>query len=210
MRSNVGHWKTLQNKGYFEKHGYYSGLTEKAPDEAVTVIKLFQPLAPDAQVVVIGCGYGRESLGLCRNVSHVFGIDVSPIILDKAVKFLGDRSITNFTPVLAEEYDRRITPGIDLVFSIVVMQHLTRDLVRDYFARLGAKLNPGGAFIVQFLEHTETPNRDVDLSRAHEPAVSWTVAELFELAEASKLNPVEVRSIKAENKTLWHWAYFTR
>lgn len=210
MRSNVEHWQEIQKDGYFETHPCYNGLKEFGPDEAVYAIEQFRPLATDAKLAVIGCGYGRESLGLARKAGHVWGIDVSPLILGKAHTFLSERGVTNFTGVLAESYADEIPDGLDLVFSLVVMQHLTRDLVRDYFLRLGGKLKSGGCFVVQFIESIGDKSTDVDLSVKHEPSVSWTVNDLHGLSQHAGVTFREVRTILATPDCFWHWAYFTK
>lgn len=211
FRSNVEHWKRLQEGGYFETHPCYHGLRDFSGQEDAGVVARF--LVPDESmtVAVIGCGYGRETAYLAPRVKRVYGIDVSQLILDKAVRYLGERGIANFTPVLAERYKSDIPAGIDLVYSIVVMQHLTRDLVADYFAGLGEKLSPTGLFVVQFLEDIEPTaiGLDADL-RDYEPSVTWTIAQLYELGRKSGLMFKEVRTYQVTPTALWHWACFAK
>ena len=205
------HWRAIQAKGYFEDHPAYGGLREFGSDEAVYAIEQFRPLASDAQVVVIGCGYGRESLGLARRARGVWGIDVSAPVLRTAIGYLAERGVHNFRPVLAGQYAEAIPDGIDIVFSLVVMQHLPREFVRDYFATLGAKLRPGGCFVVQFLENMDSDEGSPDIpDGVEEPSVSWTVRQLAGLADHAGLAFTEVRSIRVAARTLWHWAYFVR
>lgn len=207
-RSNLVFWQQMQEQDYFEKHPCYDGLTDNRPIE-LDLIEGYRPLTPDMKVVVIGCGYGRESVHIAPRVGHVWGIDVSGRILDKAVRYLQSGGVTNFTPVLAEAYADDVPQDIDLVFSIVVMQHLTRDLVRDYFATLAPRLAPDGAMLVQFLEHPD-PGRDADAAmKVYEPSVSWPAERIEALARDVGLS-VEIRSHEAEPGALWHWAWFRR
>ena len=210
IRSNVEHWRELQRRGYFDNHPIYEGLTDFNRLAAVHATERFLPVRAEMKVVVIGCGYGRETLGLAPRVSHVWGIDVGPEILDRAVAYLGENGIRNFTPVPADAYAANIPDGIDLVFSVVVMQHLTRDLVRDYFRTLGSKLSPSGAFVVQFLEEFESAERPDAELKVYEPSVSWTAAEIVGLAEEADLTLREIRTHLATPTALWHWAYLTR
>jgi cyclopropane fatty-acyl-phospholipid synthase-like methyltransferase len=92
-------------------------------------------------------------------VKHVYGIDMSSVILAKAVRHLAERSIINFTPILADRYKTDIPDGIDLVFSIVVMQHLTRDLVADYFGSLAKNLSAEVPCSSNFWKTVATGNR---------------------------------------------------
>ncbi len=210
MRSNVEHWKRLQHDGYFETHPCYKGIREFGGDDEVALVEQFVPLSPDMIMIVIGCGYGRETLKFATRVRKVYGIDVSPTILNKAAAFLSQRGVTNFTPVTAESYKDTIPSGIDLVFSIVVMQHLTRDLVLDYFQTLANKLSDRGCFVVQFLElMLDGAPKDAEL-QVYEPSVSWTTRELFDLAKNAGLQFVAVRTHLATPTAVWHWAFFKR
>jgi SAM-dependent methyltransferase len=204
LRSNVEQWKQLQDLDYFENHPCYMGLRDFDQSTCAT-IETFTPLAPEMNVVVIGCGYGRETAHIAPRVRHVWGIDVSQKILDKAQKYLTDRGVTNFTPALSDSYKTDIPAKIDLVFSIVVMQHLTRDLVVDYFKHLGEKLNPKGRILVQFVEDFMATDEDADL-RAYEPSINWTPRQILELSQTCKLKFIEVRTKQVTPTALWHWA----
>jgi SAM-dependent methyltransferase len=211
-RSNLDVWKRLQNEGYFEKHPCYKGISDFGGQEAVEAIERFVPIRADMKIAVIGCGYGRETLKLAPLVQRVYGIDVSGTILDKAVTYLSERNVSNFTPVLAESFVRTIPSGLDLVFSIVVMQHLTRDLVRSYFVELRNKLTPGGGFVVQFLDEASVDYKGTDAPEktGGEPSISWSPWQLVELSRAAELKLVEIRTQLVTDAALWHWAYFQR
>jgi SAM-dependent methyltransferase len=83
IRSNVQYWQELQSEGYFENHPCYDGIKEAGGEECLGAIARFTTLGPGQSIAVIGCGYGRESLKLSREVGHIYGIDVSDEILDK-------------------------------------------------------------------------------------------------------------------------------
>jgi cyclopropane fatty-acyl-phospholipid synthase-like methyltransferase len=214
LRSNLEHWKRLQERDYFEHHSSYSGLKDFGGHNEISAINMFTRLERSMRVVVIGCGYGRETTQIAREVDRVYGIDVSPVILDKAVKYLADRGVTNFTPVLADDYRDQIPAEIDLVFSVAVMQLITRDLVYDYFRTLAAKLSVSGLFIAQFVEYLDqaAPDMDADL-QADEPEVTWTMHQLFDLSRRSGLRFNEARTYQltpSAASILWHWVSFSR
>jgi SAM-dependent methyltransferase len=204
IRSNVEFWKQLQERDYFETHPCYNGLVDMGDSEC-GVIEWFLPLSKDMNAVVIGCGYGRETVHLAKRIAHVYGIDVNSTILTKAVQYLGENGVTNFTPVEAQKYRHMIPQGIDLVFSIVVMQHLTRDLVRDYFAGLGSLLKPGGRMVIQFLEDLGAHRQTEAELKAYEPSVSWTIPEIVELCRHAGLRMELARTYLATETALWHW-----
>jgi SAM-dependent methyltransferase len=211
MRSNLKVWVRLQEAGYFENHPCYNGIADYGGHEAVQAINWFMPLSQDMTVAVIGCGYGRETLRIAPLVNRVYGIDVSRTILDKAVSYLTERNVGNFTPVSADAFVAAIPQELDLVFSMIVMQHLTRDLVRNYFLELTKKLKRRGGFVVQFLEEVAGDrNDDAPEDSGGEPSISWSVWQLVELARASGLTFVEVRTQLATESALWHWAHFRK
>lgn len=210
IRSNLEIWKRLQGDNYFETHPCYNGLKDFSGHEAVQATQWFVPLRGDMTVAVIGCGYGRESLRLAPLVKEVYGIDVSDVVLKKAVTYLRDRGVDNFVPVLADNFTRDIPNGIDLVFSIVVMQHLTRDLVRNYFLELGRKLVPGGGFVVQFLDVDGSDNSDAPIHGGGEPSVTWSPWQIVDLSRFAELKLVEIRTQLVTDLALWHWAYFRK
>lgn len=204
MKSNLVYWQEMQENDYFENHPCYQGLIDQ-DDAECDIIEWFTPLSADKKVVVIGCGYGRESVYIARRVGHVYGIDVSKKILDKAVKYTGEKGVTNFTPILAEGFASAIPNGIDLVFSVVVFQHLTRDLARNYLDVLGGKLAPDGKMVIQFCEDFNVePDNDAEL-KTYEPSVSYSVRQVVDMIQPLGLKVEIARSYMATKEALWHW-----
>lgn len=209
INSNLVHWQEMQEKDYFENHPCYKGLVDLGAGEC-TVIEWFTSFRPDMKVVVIGCGYGRESVHIARRVGRVYGIDVSTKILDKAVKYVTDNQVFNFTPVLAERFATAIPDGIDLVFSIVVFQHLTRDLAKNYLDTLGRKLAPNGKMIIQFVEDfAADPTADAEL-KVYEPSVCYNIRQVVELIGPMGLKLEVARSLMATPTCIWHWVCIVR
>ncbi len=207
MKSNLHCWKTMQEQRYFEKHPRYKGILSFGK-ETVPAIEQFTKLDSEHSVVVLGCGYGRECIQITPFVKRVYGIDVSSTIINKAMTFTKGHGACNFIGVTTETWERDIPIGVDLVYSMAVMQHLTRDLVIDYFKRLPKKLAPNGMMIIQFLEKFTDIYHDADI-RIYEPQVSWTEIEIREMAAACGL-VVEVKTIKATEIAVWHWCCFKR
>lgn len=211
-RSNLDVWQRLQEAGYFENHPCYNGISEFGGEESLEAIERFLPINPSMHVAVIGCGYGRETLKLAPRVSQVYGIDVSDVILKKAMTFLTQHGVTNFVPVPADCFVQKIPHNLDLVFSIVVMQHITRDLVRNYFIELTRKLNIGGSFVVQFLDERDVDyqNTDAPIASGGEPSISWSHWQLVELARVAGLKVVGFRTFLVTDAALWHWVHFRK
>ncbi|NTW98827.1 MAG: glycosyltransferase, partial [Geobacteraceae bacterium] len=226
QRNNLGYWKELQNQGYFENqnlalfnsYGENEYKRSFGCDDPLTLrntsekdrelIDSFISLNVSMTAVVIGCGYGRETLAIAPQVKNVYGIDVNHTILDKAQLFLASNNIFNFTPVLAENWKRLIPSGIDFVYSITVFQHLTRDLVRDYLAGLAEKLSPVGKGLCQFAE-LFGGTKDAEL-KVYEPSVNWSVAEIEALVKEVGLAIIRIQTIELPGVGLWHWVFFQK
>ncbi|MFZ3138517.1 MAG: glycosyltransferase [Thermodesulfovibrionales bacterium] len=207
IRSNLPYWQKMQEKDYFEEHQWYGkqygGLKLFGND--LDIINRYLKLTPNMKVVVIGCGYGREAALIAPHVKHVYGIDVSKTILRKAEKFMQEQGINNFTPILADNWKALIPDNIDLVYEIVVFQHITRELVKDYIHGLSQKLSPGGNFLCQF-SNSPQGEHDAEL-RVYEPSVSWNIQEIEELIEGSGLVKISVETVELSPSS-WYWAYF--
>jgi cyclopropane fatty-acyl-phospholipid synthase-like methyltransferase len=210
VRSNLACWKELQAAGYFEKHPLYQGGSLDMGEYDVDKIERFVALAPHHTIVVIGCGYGREAAHFCRRVAVVYGIDVSLQILDKAAAHVRDaHGMAKFRPVLAERYATDVPIGIDIVYSVAVMQHLTRDMVCDYLQTLGGKLSPDGRMVIQFLE-TDASDDDAAVARVYEPSVSWSACQIAVVCQAAGLTALDIKTDVIRPGCAWHWAFVGR
>lgn len=209
LKSNVEMWKILQERDYFATHPCYrqedgSLLTSASDDQ---VIERFMDLAAKKRVAVIGCGYGRDVAVIAPKVGHVWGIDVSELILGKAVAYLRERGLDNFTPVLAERWKEDLPGELDLVYSCIVFQHLTRELVRDYILNIPGKLAPHGEVLCQFAD-MEYGTRDAGLEHPHEPSVRWNRQDIEALVAESGLNLYTLERQVIEGHGDWWWAHF--
>lgn len=209
MKSNLRHWQALQDTGYFDNHPCYrredgSLLTDAEDHE---IIGRYLRLEDKRRVAVIGCGFGRETAVIAPRVGHVWGVDVSPRILEKAVKHLEGRGIENFTPVLAERWKQDLPDDLDFVYCYIVFQHLTRDLVYDYVTSMPARLAPGGEMLCQFAD-MRYGTRDAGLDHAHEPSVRWNRQDIEALVDAAGMQLFRLDRQPIPEHGDWWWAHF--
>jgi SAM-dependent methyltransferase len=108
-----------------------------------------QPVPPDGVALDFGCGVGRLSQALARHVGQVIAVDVSPPMIQRARElYSGDHRIDfvlNERPDLAFVADA----SVDLVYSSLVLQHLSRPLAAGYLAEFVRILAPDGIAIIQ-------------------------------------------------------------
>lgn len=101
-------------------------------------------------VMDFGCGVGRLSAALARKFERVVSVDVSVSHLAVAREALARRGLTNVTThALATIDGLADLPEVDLVFSLIVLQHNPPPVMRALLAGLLERLAPGGAAVVQ-------------------------------------------------------------
>ena len=96
-----------------------------------------------------GCGVGRLSQALAGHATEVVGVDISHPMLEQARRI--DRTGGACTFVHNDTPDLSQFPGghFDLVYSILVLQHLPRPAIDAYLAEFLRVLRPGGTIVVQ-------------------------------------------------------------
>jgi SAM-dependent methyltransferase len=115
------------------------------------LIARFLPPGRRAAVLNIGCGVGRVERYLAPRVGELWAVDVSGEMLRKARERLAGlpnvhlREVGNREYLAAFEGDR-----FDLVFSLLVLQHLEREDAFCYLREARRVLKPGGVLVTQF------------------------------------------------------------
>ena len=208
-KSNVENWKNLQKNGYFDNHVHYKmpeGLKWQGID--LNIIEKYMTLKPDTTVAIIGSGYGRESALFSPRVAQIYGIDVDLGILQRSVQELTLKGVTNFIPVVFDDWKEQVPNDIDLVYCFTVFQHLTKYLVRDYLENFYSKLAPGGHFICQFMGSPQTGSYDA-MCVDYEPHVSWTPKEIEStFAQVGlKLKHFDQVLHNKEEGVYWYWVH---
>jgi len=101
-------------------------------------------------VMDFGCGLGRLSAALSPHFERVIGVDISSSHLTLAREAIAKRGLANveFTQLEAIDAVNRL-PQVDLVFSVIVLQHNPPPVIRALFAALLGRVAPGGAAVIQ-------------------------------------------------------------
>ncbi len=97
-----------------------------------------------------GCGVGRVTGALARQFDRVIGFDISQPHLRVAEAVLRSQRIENVELVHVrsqEQLDR--LAGIDLFYSVIVLQHNPPPIIADVLDHAFAGLNPGGVAYFQ-------------------------------------------------------------
>jgi SAM-dependent methyltransferase len=167
------------------KHWIFTGATEESFESSGRhdVGKLLPLVDASSKVLNIGCGIGRVEKYLAPHVSEVHGVDISGEMIALARKRLADLQNVHLRELAIGEFLSAFPPAsFDLVFSLLVLQHMDKEDAYRYLEDAHRILKTGGRLFVQF------PNF---LS----PEYSATLPEA---AHQNPRNPGRVRAYTAE------------
>jgi 2-polyprenyl-3-methyl-5-hydroxy-6-metoxy-1,4-benzoquinol methylase len=97
-----------------------------------------------------GCGLGRVTRWLAEEFNTVYGFDISKSHLKYAKQYLYQQGLENvkFTQIQKPE-DIRNLPKVDLVYSIIVIQHNPPPMMEFMITEMLKAINPGGVAFFQ-------------------------------------------------------------
>jgi SAM-dependent methyltransferase len=103
-----------------------------------------------ASCLEYGCGVGRVTRWLAEKFSRIYGYDISQSHLRIAEIYLAQEKIRNVTlHHLRRVQDIKNLPKVDLVYSIIVLQHNPPPIIRFIVQEFINILNPGGIAFFQ-------------------------------------------------------------
>jgi ubiquinone/menaquinone biosynthesis C-methylase UbiE len=153
-------------------------------------------------VLEIGCGVGRQTRALAKRFKHVYALDVSPEMIQRAAENLHD--YTNVTLIVGSGVDLKDVPtsSVDLVFTFVVFQHITdREITHNYFREASRVLRPKGMFLFQV--------RDLDVAAKSGDVWSGSDVNRDTLSQWAHESRFSISRISGE-KTHYMWALLTK
>ena len=107
-------------------------------------------IAPDDDVVDIGCGVGRLTRALAARAGHVHGLDVSAEMLARAREHNADLENVDWVHGNGRDLQPIADGAVDGCFSHVVFQHIPDPAVTlSYIRDMGRVLRPGGWALFQ-------------------------------------------------------------
>jgi SAM-dependent methyltransferase len=101
-------------------------------------------IAPTDVVLEIGCGLGRVTRILAARAAEVYALDVSDEMLRRAREL--SPGLANVRWVLGDGVSLAVLDdaSVDACVSVVVLQHVPREVTLGYVRELGRVLRPGG------------------------------------------------------------------
>ena len=149
---------SVLTQGEFEKES----MSKKRIDEFYEsgekeVGRMFKTLARNSidhtsfqKCMDFGCGAGRISRWLSREFRTIYAYDVSKNYLKMAQKYLENQKISNvhFRQVTSVD-DLKAFPDVDLIYSVIVLQHNPPPIIHRVITEFMKALNPGGVAFFQ-------------------------------------------------------------
>jgi len=143
--------------------------------------------ARHALALDFGCGAGRLSRALAAHFEHVIGIDVSASMIEAARALNRDIDNVEFRENPSPRLDGIADGSVDLVYSVMTLQHIPSQLAAGYVEEFFRVLAPGGVAVFQFVAGADeslrgrffarVPNRWLNPLRR----VAWRRQAVFEM-----------------------------
>jgi ubiquinone/menaquinone biosynthesis C-methylase UbiE len=114
-----------------------------------TIRKHIEPEFAPRKILDFGCGVGRVLVAFAKMAEEVFGLDVSPSMLEEARRNCSERGLSNVRFVHSDDYLSTFSEKVDLVHSYIVFQHIPVARGRTILSTLLRRLRPGGVAAIQ-------------------------------------------------------------
>ena len=145
------HWSVITEAKYLS-----SSITDKrdeffesGKDCVDLLIKTFErnniDFSTHNSCLEFGCGVGRITFWLAKKFNNIYGYDISKSHLDLAQLYLDSERVKNVTLCHIDKLDDMLKfPKVDVIYTILVLQHNPPPLIKKIVEFLLISLNPGG------------------------------------------------------------------
>jgi len=96
-----------------------------------------------------GCGAGRLTHALADHFDQVIGLDIAPSMIDIARQLHAGVKNAEFRVNPSSRLESIESDSIDLVYTLLVLQHMPPRYIREYLAEFVRVLRPGGVLVFQ-------------------------------------------------------------
>lgn len=175
---------------------------EECYKESINLVKLLKKLKlvnRNSEVLDIGCGVGRLEYGLMNKVKSCVGIDIASSMIALAKKNISAENIV-FYVVNGEDLKIFGRQKFDLIFSIIVFQHLPRRTFKNYVKESYKHLNINGKLFFQIPIYTN--KKTAEPPKNHPWAIRrYNFNELEKILKASGFSHISFYNVAGEKST---------
>lgn len=158
---------------------------------------------PHRRALDFGCGVGRLTQALARRHQHVFGADISPVMIDLARRLNRYPDRVEYLCTAATGLETLRDASFDCIYSNIVLQHVAPEISVHYLNQFFRLLEPHGLLVFQLPSHREAP-RDAEIKAmpddAYRGAIELAAPMLPSIAAAAEF-AVTVRVRNASGYT---------
>jgi len=97
-----------------------------------------------------GCGIGRLSQALAGHFDQVYGVDISPKMIELAAQYNRNGERVEYRCNQANDLSSFADGSIDMILSWITLQHLRPRDSRRYISEFLRALAPGGLLVFQY------------------------------------------------------------
>jgi SAM-dependent methyltransferase len=162
-----------------------------------TIRERIDPNFTPRRILDFGCGVGRLLLPFAAIAEEVVGADVSPSMLQEAVRNCEQRGVRNIRLLLSDDGLSTLTDKFDLIHSFIVFQHIPVERGRIIFLALLQHLRPGGvgAIHLTYSKHHYTLNQGAPLVPEQSARVVARAAAPIGADPEIQMNPYNVNQM---------------
>jgi len=104
-----------------------------------------------------GCGAGRLTHALADHFDQVTGLDIAPSMIDAARRLHAGIRNVEFRVNASNRLESVESDSVDLVYTLLVLQHMAPRYIRAYLAEFVRVLSPGGVLVFQLPAESPLP-----------------------------------------------------
>ena len=114
-------------------------------------------------ILEIGPGVGRMSVFAAKAADHITCVDISRSYLSELENTFKKNNITNYTAVQLDDFiiDTNLN-GIDLLYTVITLQHSYPDIIKSVLKRSFKSMNGGGVGYIHIPYHMKNVCADRD------------------------------------------------
>lgn len=190
---SINWWKSRHDNVYFpvmDQHKDWCVYGEPPP----RLVPLLNSNKSDS-VLEIGCGYGQWMVPVSRLVKSVMGVDIHPILEQKARETFAAHNIKNCRYVMGDGKRLPFLMNVfDVVYSISVFQHIPRAIVVMYLYEAKRVLKESGRYLFHFrnADGVGDYSEDITVDHTGDFSVGWTREQIESAAIAARFTDAEV------------------
>lgn len=159
------------------------------------ICRFISLLPPNASIVDLGCGTGKDVAWFRKNGFRAIGLDNSEEMLKIAKKFVGDY----FIKCDIRQLEKTQKKYFDGIFSLAAIQHIHRTDLVSVLQQIRLLLRPNGFFCL-ITKEGEDEYLDNRLNKSPRPTSLFSISEINASLLQAGFTPFQCKSFTLERE----------